>query len=308
MKKSIRKKYDEPSVKKPNSQESKSPTKSSNTVSWAVFLFSLSIVLISLVTVVFPALIASNNSSIHELKNLGLNPIEVNPLILGVWAIPLFVTNFVVFALTIVYFKKKLEGRIKKSIDFVFEFEVSKKIAIVIIVILLGIYVAASAGDLTTVEDWEDYPGVKTRVDRWEIEQITTGFEPHVRFFLIKSSMFLFGYDRIIPFIASISLLLLTYFFTKEIAKKRFAGIIAMVILLQSNVFLTYDSTVAYTNFWILFYLLSLYLIYKAWPLSPISYLLSMFSKALTAMFLPMSLFYIYRSSLSRRLQHQVLP
>jgi len=112
--------------------------------------------------------------------------------------------------------------------------------------------------------------------------------------------MTLFGNLTVIPFIASISLLILTYFFTVTITKKRFAGIVAFVILLQSNVFLTYDSTVSYTNFWILFYLLSLYLIYKVWPLSPLSYLLSLLSKPLTVMFLPMSLFFIYRSNISK--------
>jgi hypothetical protein len=64
---------------------------------------------------------------------------------------------------------------------------------------------------------------------------------------------------------------------------------------------LTYDSTVSYTNYWILFYLLSLYLVYKIWPLSPVSYLLSIPSKALTVLFLPMSLFFIYRSEISRK-------
>jgi len=74
-----------------------------------------------------------------------------------------------------------------------------------------------------------------------------------------------------------------------------------MVILLQSNLFLTYDTTVAYSNFWILFYLLSLFLIYKSWPLSPVSFLLSIPSKAITASFLPLSLFFIFRSEISKR-------
>ena len=46
--------------------------------------------------------------------------------------------------------------------------------------------------------------------------------------------------------------------------------------------------------------LLSLYLIFKVWPLSPVSYFLSIPSKAMTAMFLPMSLFFIYRCDISR--------
>ena len=45
-------------------------------------------------------------------------------------------------------------------------------------------------------------------------------------------------------------------------------------------------------------YVLSLYLIYKKWFLSPPSFLASLPAKALTAMFLPMKLFFIYRSNL----------
>jgi hypothetical protein len=119
--------------------------------------------------------------------------------------------------------------------------------------------------------------------------------------FLEYSSLQIFDNYKVIPFIASISLLVLTYFFTTEITKKRFSGIVAMVIVLQSNVFLFYDTTAAYPSFWILFYLLSLFLILKKWPLSPISYITSVLSKAMTAAFLPFSLFFIYRSSIPKR-------
>jgi len=122
-----------------------------------------------------------------------------------------------------------------------------------------------------------------------------------VRFFFLKSSIEIFGNDRVIPLLASTALLVVTYFFTKMITQKRFAGIISVLIIMQSNVFLTYDTTVSYTNFWILFYLLSLFLVFRFWPLSPVSYLLSIFSKALTATFMPMSIYFILRSSISRK-------
>ena len=57
----------------------------------------------------------------------------------------------------------------------------------------------------------------------------------------------------------------------------------------------------SYPNFWILFYLLSLYLVIKKWPLSPISYLVGLFSKPMTAAFLPMTLFFIYRADISKQ-------
>jgi len=128
-----------------------------------------------------------------------------------------------------------------------------------------------------------------------------TSFEPHVRYFLLSSSMDIFGNYKVIPFLASIALLITTYLITTTITQKRFAGIVSTIILLQSSVFLTYDTTVSYTNFWILFYLISLYMVYRFWPLSPVAYLLSIPSKVLTAAFLPMSIYFILRSNISRK-------
>jgi len=270
-------------------------------LSWIVFLFSISIVILSLVSVVFPTLIASSNSTISDLEELGISLFEVNPFEVGVWAGPVFTISIIVFMLTLLYFKKKLPKSLTKFFEFIFTFEVSKKTALITILLILAIYIGFSAQELTIEEEWEDYPGVKQRIENWSPEQVTRGVEPHVRYFFLWASMNIFGYLTVIPFITSISLLLLTYFFTAEISKKRFAGIVAMVILLQSNLFLKYDTTVAYSNFWVLFYLLSLYLIYRAWPLSPVSFFLSIFSKALTASFFPMSLYFIFRSKISRK-------
>jgi len=105
------------------------------------------------------------------------------------------------------------------------------------------------------------------------------------------------------PFLASISLLLLTYFFTVKITNKRFAGIVAMLILVQSSTFYNFDTIATYSNFWGLFYLLSLYLIYKKWYLSPISYIASIFSKPLTIAFVPLSLFFVFRAEIPKKIK-----
>ena len=298
MSKSSKKENNE-DIENDNFSEAKFRLKTTNWVSWAVFIFTIVTVLLSLVSVVFPALIASGNSTIKNLQDLGVILFEVDPFQAGIWAAPLFVCNILVFICLLLYYKKKLPNNFKNIIEYIFNFEISKKISVIVILVLLSIYVGFSFEELTTEEEWEDYAGVKQRIERWSPDQITSGFEPHIRYFMLWSSMILFGQYTVIPFIASISLLLLTYFFTTEITKKRFAGIIAFVILMQSNLFLTYDTTVSYSNFWILFYLLSLYLLYKVWPFSPVSYLLSIFSKALTATFLPMSLFFIFRTKIS---------
>jgi hypothetical protein len=202
--------------------------------------------------------------------------------------------------LTILHFKNKLPNFLSRLFTKIFSFEISKKIAFIVMTVLLIIYISTSSTELSSQEIYADYEGVKNRLETWPPDQ-SVSFEPHVRYFFLKASIVLFGNDRVIPLLASVSLLVVTYFLTKTITQKRFAGIVSVVILMQSSVFLTYDTTVSYTNFWILFYVLSLYLVYRFWPLSPVSYLLSIPSKALTAAFLPMSIYFILRSKISRK-------
>jgi hypothetical protein len=265
-------------------------------IPWIVFLFSISIVLISFTSVMFPALILVSDT----VKIPGVIPVTPEPFETGVWSGGVVIASGITFGLTILYFKNKLPNSLSSLFERLFAFEISKKVALIVMVILLAIYISASSAELANQEIFEDYVGVKNRLDSWSPDTIKS-FEPHVRYFFLKSSMIMFGNDRVVPLLASAALLVVTYFFTKTITQKRFAGIVAVVILMQSNVFLIYDTTVSYTNFWILFYLLSLYLVYRFWPLSPVSYLLSIPSKALTAAFLPMSIYFILRSEISKK-------
>jgi len=301
------KKYKKQEKHAPNSSKeiSQEPSRFEKTkpspISWVVFFFAMSMVILSLIPVVFPSLIVANFTQVNDLERFDISGKQIEPYEAGPLAGALFVTSGIVFGLAILHFKNKLPQSISKGFQFIFDFEVSKKVAIISMVVILAIYVAASANELAEEEQWEDYIGVKKRLETWSPDQITNSFEPHINYFLISSSMILFGNFAVIPFLASIALVIMVYFFTKQITNKRFAGIVAAIILLQSNVFLTFDTSVAYTNFWILFYLLSLYFMYKAWPLSPISYIASIPSKALTVTFLPMSIYFLLRCPISRK-------
>lgn len=275
--------------------------KTNSIISLAVFIFAISIVSISLVSVVFPALISSSMGNASNLEELfGLKQ-KINSFEFGVMATPLFASSVIILGLALLYFKKKLPRQLTKLFEKIFDFEISKKVTVITIIVILGIYIIFTVGELQKEEIWLDYQRVEDRLDVWSIDQAKNISEPHVRYFLLSASMTLFGNYGVIAFVGSVVLLLTTYLITKEIAKKRFAGIIAMLVVIQSNVFLTYDTSVTYDNFWILFYLLSLYTIIRAWPASPITYLLSIPSKALTAIFLPMSLFFIYSSDIQRK-------
>jgi len=300
--KKFKKKHEKQSEKAKKPSE---PTKSQKTrptpISWIVFFLTISLVILSLIPVVFPSLIVSGFTQVNDLERFGISGKQIDPYEAGPLAGALFVTSGIVFSLTILHFKNKLPQFISKAFQFIFDFEISKKVAIISMVIILTIYVAASVNELAEEEQWEDYISIKQRLETWSPDQITRAFEPHVNYFLISSSMILFGNYAVVPFLASIALVIIVYFFTKQITNKRFAGLVAAIILLQSNVFLTFDTSVAYTNFWILFYLLSLYFMYKAWPLSPISYIASIPAKALTVTFLPMSIYFLLRCSISRK-------
>ena len=57
------------------------------------------------------------------------------------------------------------------------------------------------------------------------------------KIFIINNIRTIFGDFRVIAFFASIALLITTFFITKEITKKRVPGILAMLLVLQSNIF-----------------------------------------------------------------------
>lgn len=265
----------------------------SGIVYWAIFLATLGVVLIILTTVIFPPLVIRTLSGVTDYS--GINPFET-----GIWTYQLVITDLILLGVVILYLKNKLPTYIRKSIDFIFNFEVSVQVAFVTIAILLGLYIVFSLDELFTEERWADWSSFPAQLQKWSVSDITKGFIPQVKYFLLIMSMNIFGNYKIVPFITSIALLITTYFVTTKITKKRFAGIVSLVIVLQSGTFLTYDSSPTYDTSWVLLYLLSLYLIYKKWPLSPVSFILSVFSKPLTAVFFPMTLFFIYRSSVPR--------
>jgi len=228
----------------------------------------------------------------------------INSLELGIWAFPFLISNFIIFGLTLFYTKGKLPIRVTNSIKFIFNFEVSSTVAFFVLLIVIGSYITLSVEELFNGEFLPDfYLRDKEALENFKITEVveSKGFGHHLQLFLQKTSYDLFANYKVIPFIGSISLLVLTYFVTLELTKKRFAGIISMLIVLQSQIFLFYDTFVVYPPFWILFYLLSLLLICKKWQISPIVFVIAALSKSLTMVFLPMTFFFIYRAKMQKQ-------
>ena len=272
----------------------------SSILSYGVFAFSVSIVLLCCVSVIFPALISSVTS---EFKEFSFYTPQVDPFEIGALATPFVIVNGIVLLIGIIYYKKHY------SLNRVFDFDVSKKIAIIVISIILSSYIITTVPEFEKNEALLDWQGMEVRLNesirdnRFTFEEVIRGnpnysaIEPHVKYSLLIISEKVFGDYRVIAFFASIVLLIVTFFITKEITKKRVPGILAMLLVLQSNTFLSYDTSATYSNFWILFYVLSLYLVLKKWQLSQFSFVLAIFSKLLSTVFLPLSIFFVLNNT-----------
>ena len=273
--------------------------KSSKILYHLVFFTTLSIVVFSLFAIIFPSFLMTT----FYPYTTNLQPFESS-----IWLVPIISSNSILLVIGFAYYRKKLPLQIYKGIEFILNFEISKKTALLTGIIILVVYIGFSLPELAIDEatQYGDWGILESALEVWPSTDsdniyINEQNARYVRMLLLDASSDLFQNIKLLPFVASILLVVVTFFLTYQITQKRFAGIISMVILLQSHTFLHFDTIAVYENFWVLFYVVSLYAINKKWQYSSISYLLSIFSKAFIAVFFLSSLYYICRASISTR-------
>ena len=273
---------------------------SSRLVTCAVFLFTLGIIGISILSISFPAFIITSTYDY---------PIEIDPFEVSPWLTPIIISTVILLSIGFLYLKKKLPCVIHSSIEYILNFEISKKVAIIIGLVILSIYIGFSIPELflDESEQWSDYSILASALEIWPSTDSLNVYVKeqntrYVRMILLDFSQEFFQNIKILPFTASILTVVFTALIAIQISKKRLAGIIAMVVLLQSVTFTDFDTVAVYENFWVLFYLISIYLINKKWwYASPVVFLLSIFTKAFTATYFWMNLFFIYRSEIPKK-------
>ena len=283
-----------------------SDLENSQIVSYAVFFCTLAVVLLTLTTVIFPAIFSST---------FGMYSENLDAFELGYQSIFLIVSNVVIFGFGIAYYKKKIPSLVFDGIEKIRTFEIPKKVAIISLAVILAVYVGLSTPELFLDEGllWNDYTAVLLPgLEIWPSGEsddvyIKEQNDRYVRMFLLDVSLDVFQNIKLLPFIASILVVVFTYLITVQFCQKRFAGIISVIVLLQSYTFLKYDTIAVYENFWVLFFLISLYAIQKKWFLSPVFYILAFFTKAYVAPFFLMTLFTTYRSQISTRTKIAIL-
>ena len=272
----------------------------SKTITSAAFLFSIGIIGVSIISVIFPALIISQT---YEFP-LDLNPFEISP-----WILPIFFSAIFLIIFGFLHYKKKLPFTLSNTINQIINFEISKRISIILGISILSIYIGLSVPELfiDESEQWPDFLVLESALNIWPSTDHLSVYVKeqntrYVRMILLDFSQEFFENIKLLPFVASIFTVIFTALITIQISKKRLAGIIAMLVLLSSTTFTDFDTIAVYENFWVLFYLISLYSINKRWwHASPISFILSIFTKAFIATYFWMNLFYIYRATIPKR-------
>ena len=231
-------------------------------VSYLIFFSTLVVVLLTLIPVIFPALFSSAFGMFTE----NLDAFE-----LGYLAIFLIVSNVVIFGFGVAYYKNKIPSLVQDVVEKIRTFEIPKRVAIISLAVILCVYIGLSTPELFLDEarDWSDYNAVLLpALEIWPFGQTDDVYiqeqnDRYVRMLLLDVSLDIFQNIKLLPFIASILVVVFTYLITVQFCQKRFAGIIAVIVLLQSYTFLKFDTVAVYENFWVLFFLISLYMIEK---------------------------------------------
>ena len=261
--------------------------KPNSTVVWFICSIGIFVVSFSLISVVFPGLIISIVDT-----NLFGETFEI-----GAMGMPFLIVNVVIFSLIVLGIKQRLPNAFTDVIQKILSFDISKRNSFVILIIILLIYVVVTVNELSIYElnQYGDFLVLDKAVKIWpeqesENKYLAEQLDRHVRMGLLVASEEVFNNIKIIPYLASIFLLITTYFLTVKLSEKNFTGLIAVILILQSSTFYVYDTIAVYENFWVLFYVFSIYLIFKKPKFSSVFFILSIFSKAIFVLWLPISI------------------
>jgi len=165
---------------------------------------------------------------------------------------------------------------------------------------IILVYVGFNAYDLFLTDQYPDYPlYVKRLLDNCNYNSIFD-LRGAIQWDLVCFSKSL-GNEKLLPFIASVCILPLTFLISRRFTGSNILGIVSLLIVFSSGNFYLFDSSSTYPQFWALFFLLSFYLIHndKFYLFSPFFLILAIFTKPLAFLYLPIILYSINDSNLS---------
>jgi len=189
-------------------------------VTYSSFIFAVSVVILNLVSLIFPAFLVTLFEGTES---------DTNSFELGAWAFPLLAINIPFLIYGVLYNRKKIPNKISKSFEFILNFEVSRNTTIIVFSIMISIYIILTVGELfqNEIDVWKDWEILEPIIDRFPtIDEGPRGMRIQImNNFLLFSSQEIFQNVKVIPFLGSISLIFLVYFLTVIITKKKICWI-----------------------------------------------------------------------------------
>jgi len=149
-------------------------------VTWLLYGATFVVSILSLASTAFPALILRTFGGLED--NLGINPLEP-----GFYFVPLITVNLSLLCLGLLYHKDKLPNLLKRSIKFIFNFELSATAAFFIIIIVIGFYLVFAVEELSNgkfLPDWS-FRGQENLDNFDPLEIGNPGLESILGYFLI---------------------------------------------------------------------------------------------------------------------------
>lgn len=144
------------------------------------------------------------------------------------------------------------------------------------------------------VEDCFDFDRRMARLNVWDVSWIVDDFRHFVHMSLLVLSLSVFGNPKVLVLFSSILLLVVSYLLAVNLTRRKEAGIITLAVIIQSFVFYNYDTSVTYPSFWALLFVTSMYLVTTKWYASPLPYIISIPAKAITVIFFPPFLAFVW--------------
>ena len=162
----------------------------SQTVSYIVFFCTLVVVLLTLTPIVFPAFFSSFFGMFTE---------HLDAFELGYQATFLIISNIIIFGFGIVYYKKKIPSLVS-VVEKIRTFEISKRVSIIVLAVILVVYIGLTAPELSLDEgaQWSDYNTILIpALEIWPFGEsadiyIQEQNDRYVRMFLLDISLDIF--------------------------------------------------------------------------------------------------------------------
>lgn len=179
---------------------------------------------------------------------------------------------------------------------------IEKRSGLIVFAILV-VYSGVSIPELfvdecTGVGDCFDFDRRMSRINVWDLNWLKDDFRHSVHMGLLVLSDQLFDNAKFLVLVSSVILLYVSFILTKRMSGKAIGGIVGILVILSSSNFYRYDTSVTYPTFWATLYFTGLLLITsKKWYLSVVPYVFSIPAKALTALYFPATIGFIYYSN-----------